>query len=332
MIRKGIPHQYRPQMWKDLLQYSQYYTPGEFESLLRHAQEHRDEPRLGQALRDVEMDLDRTFPGHPAFASPAGQAALRSVLTALVVLRPEIGYCQGMSFLAATLLLVYPGQPEDAFWTMRLLTARLPAQFYSANMFDVHVEVHVLEDLIQQRLGAIRRLMRANKVEGLHFAVQWYVCLFANAMPMETVFRIWDLVVSEGDKILHRVAIALLKLNRAELLDRAEKKEFILPTLLQISARCYNCETLIKTALGLLNFKRSTIYTLRAAASETVARELNTVAQRRTARRGASVTSPTPGGAQATAATPASSPASAGSAFADDGPAVVSQQRAGVEG
>lgn len=70
---------------------------------------HSDEiPLLGreQSLRLIKTDLDRTFP-KLAFFKEEGplHEPLRDILEAFVSYRPDVGYVQGMSFLAAVLLL-----------------------------------------------------------------------------------------------------------------------------------------------------------------------------------------------------------------------------------
>lgn len=49
----------------------------------------------------------RTFPTHTYFSSPLGpgQLALFNLLKAYSLLDPEVGYCQGLSFVAGVLLL-----------------------------------------------------------------------------------------------------------------------------------------------------------------------------------------------------------------------------------
>lgn len=53
------------------------------------------------------MDLGRTFPAHPFFARQLGpgQLALFNLLKAYSLLDRDVGYCQGLSFIAAALLL-----------------------------------------------------------------------------------------------------------------------------------------------------------------------------------------------------------------------------------
>lgn len=51
--------------------------------------------------------IGRTFPNHTYFMSPfgPGQLALYNLLKAYSLLDPEVGYCQGLCFVAGVLLL-----------------------------------------------------------------------------------------------------------------------------------------------------------------------------------------------------------------------------------
>ncbi|KAL0561126.1 hypothetical protein IC582_001546 [Cucumis melo] len=42
----------------------------------------------------VQMDLPRTFPGHPWLDTPEGHAALRRVLVGYSFRDSDVGYCQ----------------------------------------------------------------------------------------------------------------------------------------------------------------------------------------------------------------------------------------------
>ncbi|KAL8511543.1 hypothetical protein ACS0TY_018086 [Phlomoides rotata] len=63
----------------------------------------------------IEKDLPRTFPGHPALDED-GRNALRRLLTAYARHNPSVGYCQAMNLFAGLLLLLM--SEENAFWTL----------------------------------------------------------------------------------------------------------------------------------------------------------------------------------------------------------------------
>ena len=64
------------------------------------------------------QDLPRTFPHNSWVASEDGKSALRRVLLAFSVHKPEVGYCQSMNYVAAMLLLGMDLNEEQAFWAM----------------------------------------------------------------------------------------------------------------------------------------------------------------------------------------------------------------------
>lgn len=55
----------------------------------------------------IQRDIHRTFPAHKCFkeSGGSGQDALFKVSKAYAVHDSEVGYCQGLSFIAASLLL-----------------------------------------------------------------------------------------------------------------------------------------------------------------------------------------------------------------------------------
>jgi len=55
-------------------------------------------------VRQVEKDLPRTQPYHQTFQMQEYQDSLREVLLGYARIDPEVGYVQGMNFIAAGLV------------------------------------------------------------------------------------------------------------------------------------------------------------------------------------------------------------------------------------
>ncbi|MGH0163277.1 UNVERIFIED_CONTAM: hypothetical protein FKN15_044542 [Acipenser sinensis] len=87
-------------------------------------------------FRQIALDLQRSFPTHRSLMGDApeaieGQAKLFRVLIAYAIYNPWIGYSQGMSYIAAMLLMNL--SEEEAFWA---LVALLEGPNYLAGLFD----------------------------------------------------------------------------------------------------------------------------------------------------------------------------------------------------
>src|SRR5690606_6609905 len=117
-IREGIPDAVRGVVWSRLAgvdeEKQKMRDENKYENLIARLEGRRDLP--DQDIFDtIERDIDRTFPRHILFGKKSvGQQALRNVLHAYSVLDPELGYCQGMGFIAGLLLTYLP--EDDAFY------------------------------------------------------------------------------------------------------------------------------------------------------------------------------------------------------------------------
>ena len=63
----------------------------------------------------IVRDINRTFTGHAYFQEESGQQALYRLSKAYSIYDEEIGYCQGLSFLIASLLLHMPEEQVSIF-------------------------------------------------------------------------------------------------------------------------------------------------------------------------------------------------------------------------
>ena len=213
LARNGIPPGRRGEIWQQMAGADGLRSrevTGYFEGLVQ--QEEEDEGEPSAAVRQIELDLARTFPGHRFFETAAGQAQLRQVLVAYSLRNPRVGYVQGMGFIAA-LLLLFMG-PEPAFWCFVAVIERLlPRDFFGDALLGLLVEHRTFSELVDAKLPRLAKHLRQHCVQSELYATRWFVGVFANTLPIETVLRVWDVFFFEGAKILHRVGIALLKVG-----------------------------------------------------------------------------------------------------------------------
>lgn len=216
LIRKGIPPVLRPKIWFSLsgAAKKKANVPESYYSDLTKATEGQVTP----ATKQIDHDLPRTFPGHPWLDTEEGHAALRRVLVGYSFRDCHVGYCQGLNYVAALLLLVMKTE-EDAFWMLAvLLEDVLVNDCYSSNLSGCHVEQRVFQDLLAKKCPRISAHLDALEFDVSLVATEWFLCLFSKSLPSETTLRVWDVLFYEGAKVMFHVALAIFKMKEDELL------------------------------------------------------------------------------------------------------------------
>lgn len=102
-------------------------------------------PRRGTSHKYFLPSAGRTFPTHPYFSAQlgAGQLSLFNLLKAYSLLDKEVGYCQGISFVAGVLLLHM--SEEQAFEMLKFLMYDLGfRKQYRPDMMSLQVRLQML--------------------------------------------------------------------------------------------------------------------------------------------------------------------------------------------
>ncbi|ESO00999.1 hypothetical protein HELRODRAFT_185724 [Helobdella robusta] len=216
-IRKGIPAEKRPLMWMYMsgAEERKQSNPPLYGKLLQD----KHDPQLIEAIKN---DIHRTFPDNIYFQggtddSTSKRACLYNVLLAISHNNKKTGYCQGMNFITGMLLLVVKDE-EKVFWLLDTLINVILPGYYTPDMTDVKVDCEVLGELIKIKCPDVYALAEKFGCAWSIVATKWFICLFVDVLPVETVLRIWDSLFFEGDKILFRVCITLIKQNSAKIL------------------------------------------------------------------------------------------------------------------
>ncbi|WVQ99801.1 hypothetical protein IAU59_006943 [Kwoniella sp. CBS 9459] len=240
LVRKGIPLKYRSDVWAECSGAKDLMVPGEYSEILTV---HKDDS--SPFKQDIEKDVGRTFPGNVFFGGDGpGVAKLRRVLTAYAWHNPAVGYCQGMNMLAATLLLTHTDE-EQAYWVLTSLIDRLlPAHFYSPSLLASRADQAVLSDLVTQLVPKVHLHLENLGVDLASITFGWWLSLFTDCLPVETLFRVWDVFFVEGHDTLFRVAIAILKSNEAEICA-TESVSDLFAFISNMTSRLWNADKLI---------------------------------------------------------------------------------------
>ncbi|KAJ6652924.1 hypothetical protein lerEdw1_010502, partial [Lerista edwardsae] len=153
----------------------------------------------------------RTFPTHPYFSAQlgAGQLSLFNLLKAYSLLDKEVGYCQGISFVAGVLLLHM--SEEQAFEMLKFLMYDLGfRKQYRPDMMSLQIQMYQLSRLLHDYHRDLYNHLEENEISPSLYAAPWFLTLFASQFPLGFVARVFDIIFLQGTEVIFKVALSLL--------------------------------------------------------------------------------------------------------------------------
>lgn len=168
----------------------------------------------------IHLDVSRTFP-HLCIFQKGGpyHDPLHHILGAYACYRPDVGYVQGMSFLAATLLLNM--DESDAFIAFSNLLNR-PAHmaFFRVDQPMMCAYYQTYEELLAVNLPSVAEHLKNIGVTPDLYILDWLLTVFSRPLPIDAAVRIWDVYLRDGEEFLFRAAIGILKLYETSLMNQ----------------------------------------------------------------------------------------------------------------
>ncbi|XP_034521185.1 TBC1 domain family member 4 isoform X1 [Ailuropoda melanoleuca] len=230
-LKEGVPKSRRGEIWQFLaLQYR-----------LRHRLPNKQPPpdisykellkQLTAQQHAILVDLGRTFPTHPYFSAQlgAGQLSLFNLLKAYSLLDKEVGYCQGISFVAGVLLLHM--SEEQAFEMLKFLMYDQGfRKQYRPDMMSLQIQMYQLSRLLHDYHRDLYNHLEENEISPSLYAAPWFLTLFASQFPLGFVARVFDIIFLQGTEVIFKVALSLLS-SQETLIMECENFESIVEFL-----------------------------------------------------------------------------------------------------
>ncbi|XP_041771586.1 TBC1 domain family member 9 [Anopheles merus] len=219
LVIEGIPDQLRREVWLIFSGaiHMKMMQPNLYQQLVTKA---KDQSPV--SFEEIERDLHRSLPEHPAFQTSIGITALRRVLQAYALRNPEIGYCQAMN-IVSSVFLIYCDE-EDAFWILCCLCESLLPDYYNDRVVGAQIDQGLLDELIASHLPNLHvKLTELGVIRMI--SLSWFLTIFLSVMPYESALHIIDCFLCDGAKVIFIIALKILEWNQEKLLNCSDDGE-----------------------------------------------------------------------------------------------------------
>ncbi|BHF66093.1 hypothetical protein SprV_0200910700 [Sparganum proliferum] len=171
------------------------------------------------SLQIIRLDISRTFPQLGLFqADGPYHRDLHDLLAAYVSFQPSVGYLQGMSFIAAILLLVM-GDILAAFIAFASILNRDSFHaFYSLDECEFTAYFSAFDRLLETYLPRLHAHLLACRLDSRLYLFDWLFTLFSRSLPLEANLRVWDLFFRDGESALILAALGIMRMYEEKLL------------------------------------------------------------------------------------------------------------------
>jgi len=207
--------------------------------------------KVGGVEGEIFRDVGRTFPRRPLFvasfgeegaaatgeaggggasaasapggADSAGDRALARVLKAISKHHGDVGYCQGMNYVAADLLELHVAAAGDqregvsqsseigAFSMMHSLLTTLELHLHWQRALPrMQLRIFQFECLVTKYIPGLCSHLRDIGLGLDYFVSQWFLTLFASVLDLGVTAALWDVIFVDGWKAMHRIALAMI--------------------------------------------------------------------------------------------------------------------------
>ncbi|XP_016850820.2 TBC1 domain family member 12 isoform X1 [Anolis carolinensis] len=233
---QGLPPSVRGKVWSLAVGNELNITPELYEIFLSRAKERwktfegtaaeNDTEDAGVSVADreaslelIKLDISRTFPSLYIFQKGGPyHDLLHSVLGAYTCYRPDVGYVQGMSFIAAVLILNL--EEADAFIAFaNLLNKPCQLAFFRVDHSMMLKYFAAFEVFFEENLPKLFHHFKSYNLTPDIYLIDWIFTLYSKSLPLDLACRVWDVFCRDGEEFLFRTALGILRLYEDILLQ-----------------------------------------------------------------------------------------------------------------
>lgn len=207
-INQGIPNEIRGIIWQIITKSKDSNLEDFYHSLKLEVSIHE---------KAIKRDLTRTsfYTNIDEFDKTD---ALFNVIKAYSLYDPDVGYTQGMIFIAAPLIMNM--SESECFCLLVLLMKEYQLRdLFCPGMKGLHLLLYEFDCLLAKYSPVLYNHLVKQGIKSSMYASQWFLTFFAYKFPLNIVLRIYDSIITQGMESILKFAVNLMIQNEESLLS-----------------------------------------------------------------------------------------------------------------
>ena len=146
---------------------------------------------------------------------------MKNILLCYSTRNTTVGYCQGMNFFVARLLLIMDDE-EKVFWLFVQIMENILNLLYYQELTGIIIETTLIETLIDYYLPELNKFILEKEfaITNSNFIHKWIVCLFSQTLKPEMVYTLFDFFFIDGSISVIKTCIFILTSIQQEVLSQ----------------------------------------------------------------------------------------------------------------
>ena len=174
---------------------------------------------------DIKKDLLRTMPDDISFKyGKENYNKLYHILSAYSNYNKNIGYAQGLNFLAAICLCIFKDEIDSFIFLDGLIQKFKFENLFGIKNEQLNVKLKQIESCVNKWCPEINKYLQTKLLNYDFFTCKWMVTLFSNSMNTKYLFQLWDYMIVFGWKFFKFFVIAVIKFNENKILNSSLEK------------------------------------------------------------------------------------------------------------
>ena len=214
--RENLNIKDRLKIWKCLLLVSNLKEKYNYKKII---EENEYEEKLSNQVKNqIMMDIKRTSFKKEYIDNY--KKALSNVLNVIAFLKPELNYCQGMSFIGSFLIQLTANEEETFYLMFGIVENTEFTSIFLSDLQKLKIFFYDFDRLIAIMVPEAYSIMTINNIKVNYFCTSWFLTMFSNTIviverenPPKIILKIWDEFFVKGWKAFLTTGLIIMKTN-----------------------------------------------------------------------------------------------------------------------